>query len=597
MFLSSTEWDQCYPALPNSPCSPRPRSSRSALHPSPRKPPPPPSRYSRETLVDVTVTDAKGRPVRGLRRSDFTVEEDGKPQSIRSLREFSKDAHAATTATPQLPPHTYTNFQPSTGPLTVLLFDDINDGDIAQARRGAENFIKSKASDAQVAMLALGQRLTILQGPTSDAAMLLKKTNIYVEPYQVEARGCSRQIVLDWATLEQLNQVATYLSGIKGRKNLIWIGNGIPDMIWLPPDSCQNWIKPLRKTYDLLEDAQVTVYPVDPNGVREMNPSVQRNLLSMEAVAEATGGVAYYERNDLDTLISRAAESGAVYYTLSYVPPSPAYDGKYHAITINVNRPDVHLIYRKGYSAEDPAQITHPPETLLGVKTRETLPAGALANPLVSAMAPVVPPATQLLFNVRADVTTEPPMPFDPPIIGALNPKLNKAPLTRYDFLFTLPQDQIAFADAGAGTFSGAVEFDLAAYDTDGRLVTMRSQTLKLPLTNDEYRQFIQTPFQFLQQLDLPPGQFTLRTGAAARAEVCAGLAGIVCCASAKLPSADIAGTASSVCVAAFKKLRRSIRTRVIAGHPREGEFIREITVSEECNAAVSPKGTASAVP
>jgi len=104
-------------------------------------------------------------------------------------------------------------------------------------------------------------------------------------------------------------------------------------------------------------------------------------------------------------------------------------------------------------------------------------------------------------------------MPFDPPIIGALNPKLKKAALTRYDFLFSLAQDQIAFAEAGAGTYSGALEFDLVAYDTDGRLVTMRSQTLKLPLTNDEYRQFIQTPFKFLQQLDLPPGQFTVRAG------------------------------------------------------------------------------------
>jgi hypothetical protein len=34
-----------------------------------------------------------------------------------------------------------------------------------------------------------------------------------------------------------------------------------------------------------------------------------------------------------------------------------------------------------------------------------------------------------------------------------------------------------------------------------------------MPLTPDEYAEFIKTPFQFSQQLDLPPGSATLRVG------------------------------------------------------------------------------------
>ena len=57
-----------------------------AIAQTPSDPTPTLKVYSRETVVDVTVTDAKGRPVHGLMSSDFTVEEDGNVQSIRMCR-------------------------------------------------------------------------------------------------------------------------------------------------------------------------------------------------------------------------------------------------------------------------------------------------------------------------------------------------------------------------------------------------------------------------------------------------------------------------------------------------------------------------------
>src|ERR1035438_2726913 len=108
---------------------------------------------SRETIVDVTVTDAKGQSVQGLRKADFTVEQDGKPQSIRSFQEF-----AAPTVYPELvnlPPNIYTNFQPATGPLNILLLDDIYSGDTGQVRLEAAHFIKNIAPGTQVALLAM----------------------------------------------------------------------------------------------------------------------------------------------------------------------------------------------------------------------------------------------------------------------------------------------------------------------------------------------------------------------------------------------------------------------------------------------------------
>ena len=41
----------------------------------------------RRVVVDVVVTDQKGKPVKGLTENDFQVLEDGKPQQIRSFDE------------------------------------------------------------------------------------------------------------------------------------------------------------------------------------------------------------------------------------------------------------------------------------------------------------------------------------------------------------------------------------------------------------------------------------------------------------------------------------------------------------------------------
>jgi len=58
---------------------------------------------TREVVVDVEVYDDAGNPVHGLTQSDFTIEENGKPQPLRTFREFSKSAQAAESASPKLP--------------------------------------------------------------------------------------------------------------------------------------------------------------------------------------------------------------------------------------------------------------------------------------------------------------------------------------------------------------------------------------------------------------------------------------------------------------------------------------------------------------
>jgi hypothetical protein len=102
-------------------------------------------------------------------------------------------------------------------------------------------------------------------------------------------------------------------------------------------------------------------------------------------------------------------------------------------------------------------------------------------------------------------------------ILGTLDPvvkaKLKDKSLTRYDFNNAIPARQIAFTDGPNGTHNGSLELDIAVYDADAKLVTGLSQTVKMPLSDDRYRQFIQGPFRISQQIDLPAGQLFVRIG------------------------------------------------------------------------------------
>jgi len=504
--------------------------------------------YARETLVDVTVTDAKGNPVHGLTRSEFSITEDDKPQSIRSFQEFSKDTPVTASTPRKLPPNTYSNLQHATGPLIVLLLDDVNGEDGAKVRAEATKFIQSMTPGMQVALLAIGFRLTVLQGPTTDPSLLLKVVNAQVKPLLVPPEYCMAQTAKNWATLEQLDQVAAYLSGIKGKKNLLWFSVGIP---WLTdpnarPECLPDYFSDLLKTYGLFTAAQIAVYPVDARGVPTMpnafitskgklwadvpnlpNPPVPYNKvaaqldfyqttaeqqLSMESIAEATGGYAYYNSNDIAGEITKAIDKGSNYYTLSYVPPG-GYNWAHHTIKVAIDKPDLHLVYRESYDAVDPATIKPSPGLTLAAILPEAGPHPDPEAEMSTAMGRSMPTSQQLLFDVQIEPSTQPAKPTDPPIFGMLNPKLKGKPLTRYGFQFAIPGRQITFTADPNATRHAALEFDLAAYDADGNLISSLSQSINLPLTAGQAAQLAHSPFRFFQQLDLPSGQLFLRIG------------------------------------------------------------------------------------
>ena len=235
-------------------------------------------------VVDVVATDSRQNPVHSLSASDFTVLEDGHPQTIKVFEEHTAGAPMRPGPSVKLDPGEFTNYSPApgNGALNILLLDKLNTPMTAQAdvRDEVLRFLKEMAPGTRIAIFALTTELHMLQGFTSDPAVLRalvegKKAlpggsvlmndpvggdepgaddpmmdmvadsegsdpdaaTIEASLQQFEAITQSFQLQLRARyTLDALNLLARYLSRLPGRKNLIWFSGSFPVTILPDPD-------------------------------------------------------------------------------------------------------------------------------------------------------------------------------------------------------------------------------------------------------------------------------------------------------------------------------------------------------------------------
>jgi VWFA-related protein len=346
---------------------------------------------TREVLLDVLVTDASGRPVTGLKPSDFSVVEEGAPQTIKNLEEHHPMSAADTarlTAAPALPPNTFTNFTPvlNTNASTVILLDALDTPLTAQMylRQQVINYLKTMQPGASIAIFQLDTEMRLIQGFSSDQPMLLAAAESKrdmpsllrpIHGPNEEYRRIKRETLRDG-----LQSMGRYLAAFPGRKNLIWFTGEVPLTIF-----GTGLGTPFKDSFDVLgggspDDlsdladeltlSRVAVYPIDTRGLQvdpafdvsaRRAPSPQSyshfearqafDHLDLDSVATATGGKAYYNTNGLKDVIAEIVNSGSNYYSMAYSTTNKNWDGQFRHIKVTVDRPGVNLQYRNGYYA------------------------------------------------------------------------------------------------------------------------------------------------------------------------------------------------------------------------------------------------------
>src|SRR5262249_22717079 len=135
-------------------------------------------------------------------------------------------------------------------------------------------------------------------------------------------------------TLLALQQIAESCAGLPGRKALLWVSGGFPltvnelnmvmNIAGPKLNSYSDVSSAYEKTWKALNQAQVSVYPVDARGMTTLAPDISiskprpdyadrlqwlnsESLATFQAFARATGGMAFYNTNDLKSAFEKAA--------------------------------------------------------------------------------------------------------------------------------------------------------------------------------------------------------------------------------------------------------------------------------------------------
>jgi VWFA-related protein len=508
-------------------------------------------------VVNVVVTDARHNPVHNLTKADSGVLENGQPQAIESFAEHHVwEAAAPLPQPPRFPPGTFTNYTnaPLSGALDILLLDTLNTPMSAQAdvRRQILDYLKQVHPGTRMAIFGLTSRLILLQGFDSDPELLsdvlngkkgqpntsVPKTDQVngsnpgednptkdmpqdVDGDIVDALGNAPSATLMAAnfkqfqtemqsfllqtraryTLDALNQLARSLSGLPGRKNLIWFSGSFPINI-LPDGNLQNPFGAVasaedefRETVDLLSQSQVAVYPIDVRGpaVSPMRDSNEHS--TMLSMAEATGGQAFTNLNGLKDAVEKAIDAGSNYYTLTYSPASQKWNGEYRKIQIEMARPNLTLAYRRGYFADDPiAPVEHgEPAAAYGPPPYNAIDAAAMRGG---------PDPTQVIFTASIAPTSAEPEPGLAPRNKA-NEK-TRGPFRRYAVQIGIEAQDLACPATPEGMHKCALQVKTIVYDEQGTSMNSAEGELQTNFTADEYGNVLRSGLHFRQDISVP---------------------------------------------------------------------------------------------
>jgi Ca-activated chloride channel family protein len=250
-------------------------------------------------ILWVTVTDKSDQLVGELERTNFTVLEDGAPQTIQ---EFTLEDRPISMAI----------VMDSSGSMRDAMPD---------VHQAAASFVETLRPQDRALVIDFDDKVFLLQDITSDQVLLKESVT------STEALGST-------ALYDALHAAFRKLRGIDGRRAIVLLSDG--------DDSSSQY------GFDrILEEAKAQSVLIYAIGLGDVRKSVLKDL------AETTGGRAFFvdKAKDLGDAYRKIAEELRRQYYISYSTTNKTWDGRFVKLEVKANRSDWTVRARRGYFA------------------------------------------------------------------------------------------------------------------------------------------------------------------------------------------------------------------------------------------------------
>ena len=476
--------------------------------------------------VDVVVTDKNDKPITDLKKEDFLITENGKPQKVDDFQFINVPAVTRTVtlteAAKEPEPDVVTNIAPKPDSrLFVMVIDDLHliEQNIVEIKRVLTDTLNAFSPDDEVAMVfvshsdmsvnftrnraklasaidrvrgALGFGLDSLAHAPNGAGTAGATDQLYSSTAPSRFRAAYAK-----ASAETLRNVARSLAGSgHSRRAIFFFSGGTTLEPWDigSPNYNADLADELKATVAEAARADVPVYAIDPRGninpddavrgdplkTEKLRSEVRHNITiqhnNLAEIAVNTGGRAVFGAADMKRMVEEIVQENGSFYLLGYYPAPLVSDGKFHDLKVAVNRPGAIVRARKGYVAPSMTRATESTATVLNTA-----------------------------MSAGVNVSGLPIRVFATPI--AASPKGMTTAVT-VEVTYPAPRD-------GSRRIDDNIELSLIALDPDAKVKVKASRPMKFsgnaPPTGD-------ITFLINDTIELPSQPLVLRVGVASQA-------------------------------------------------------------------------------
>jgi VWFA-related protein len=486
--------------------------------------------------VRAVVTDKKGRLVENLRREDFEVYEDGRPQEIGF---FSVEGAVGDEATPGGVPKARAAVAPAR---TLVLFVDavhLAPANLFRAKEFLKKFIDERVTDRDtVAVVSTGGTLGVLQQFTSDRRILKyavdKITNypktltaftaqlaaevlagsdaaiksaaiiiaeeegvIFFNEKATEAfvMARAREILaeedsLRRTTLLTLEAVSERLAKMRGQRLVAFVSNGFTS---LDREGSYN-DDAFRRVAGRAARSGVVIYSMYGIGLYYSTEPMQGTPSraaeqTLRDLAHETGGRAVLNSNDIGLQLRGMLDDNRLYYSLAYYPPKGGDDKRLRKIEVRVKgHPEYGVRAQRGYvPAERRAEeVAKTPRERLFREMIAPLPATAIGVTSSADFLETASDDAQVTLQVRID------------------------------------GGRLRYAEEG-GAHRFECEVAAVVFDREGKIADSLGAAVNASLTPAQLESARDSGFRYTRRLKLKPGLYHVRVGVR---DVASGLTG-----------------------------------------------------------------------